>query len=272
MTCQVWSESMGRDIRVVVKPSATPENGKVIQFLDGIGGGEGWSYRALEHVADDDATVVFPDADSRSFWVDWDTAAPDGREMQYETFLTVELPAYLEEEFGVRDGGRDRTGIVGLSMGAYSAVNIAAKHPDMYRSVLALSGFYNNQSLGGRLATDGTRFTHGDTNDGMPWGDERSRREDNPWVNVDRLTMPVHMAVATGIPDPRSDYPLGTTVDGAVIEVGSLAATGSWDLWTRLHGKDNVHITYMPAGIHAYDTWINAAFLDQKLYRHFARF
>lgn len=272
VTCNVWSESMQRAVPVVVKPAVTPGNDKVIQFLDGVDGGDGWSSRAMDYVAEDDATIVFPSADSRSFWVDWDSTAPNGKELKYETFLTRELPAYLETEFDVPDGGRERTGVVGLSMGAYSAVNLASKHPGMYRSVLALSGFYNNQMLAGRLAVDGTAITHGEGNAGVPWGSERSRMRDNPWINVENLTMPVHMAVATGIPDVRSDYDLGTTVAGAGIEVGSLGATAAWDVWTRLHGKDNVTITYTPVGIHAYDTWINAAFKDQKLYWRFAEF
>ncbi|WP_145940827.1 alpha/beta hydrolase [Corynebacterium glyciniphilum] len=272
VTCEVWSDSMQRYIPVVVKPASTPGNDRVIQFLDGVHGGDGWSSRAMDYVADDDATIVFPSADSRSFWVDWDSTAPNGKELKYETFLTRELPAYLETEFDVPNGGRERTGVVGLSMGAYSAVNLASKHPGMYRSVLALSGFYNNQMLAGRLAVDGTAITHGEDNAGVPWDSERSRMQDNPWINVDNLTMPVHMAVATGLPDPRSSYPLRTTVDGAVIEIGSLGATAAWDLWTRLNGKDNVTITYTPVGIHAYDTWINAAFKDQKLYWRFADF
>ncbi|WP_420099912.1 alpha/beta hydrolase [Corynebacterium sp.] len=272
VTCDVRSESIGRDISVVVKPSPTPANGKVVQFLDGVHGGDGWSSRAMEYVADDEESIVFPSADPRSFWVDWDSTAPNGLEMKYETFMTEELPDYLESEFGVADGGRNRTGVVGLSMGAYSAMNLASKHPAMYRSVLALSGFYNSQMLAGRLAVDATAITHGEDTAGVPWDTEQSRMRDNPWLDVANLTMPVHMAVATGIPDPRSDYPLRTTVDGAVIEVGSLGATAAWDLWTRLHGKDNVSITYTPVGVHAYDTWMNAAFRDQKLYREFTRF
>lgn len=49
--------------------------------------------------------------------------------MKYETFMTEELPAFLESAFGVPGGGRDRTGIVGVGMGAYSAMNLASKHP-----------------------------------------------------------------------------------------------------------------------------------------------
>lgn len=272
VSCKVYSPSMDRHIPVVVKPAKTAGNNKVIQFLDGIDGGDGWSARSINYVDDDDATIVFPAADPRSFWVDWDNPAPGGKEMKYETFMTQELPAYLEKEFGVENGGRDRTGIVGLSMGAYSAVNLASRNPGMYRSVLALSGFYNSESLSGRISIDGTALTHGEVNDGQPWQSEASRRANNPWANVDKLDMPVHMAVSTGIPDPRSNYPLGTTVSGALIETGSLGATVAWDLWSMLHGKNNVHVTYVPVGIHAYDTWINAAFRDQKLYWKFNRF
>lgn len=272
VSCDVWSESMQRDIPVVVKPALTEGNDKVIQFLDGVHGGDGWSGRAMDYVADDDATIVFPAADSRSFWVDWDSPTPEGAELKYETFMTDELPSYLEQEFAVPNGGRERTGVVGLSMGAYSAMNLAAKNPSMYSSVLALSGFYNNQTLAGRASVDLTALTHGEDNSGIPWDSERSRMQDNPWLNIENLTMPVHVAVATGLPDARSSYPPRTTFDGAILEFGSLGATAAWDLWARAHGKDNVTVTYAPVGIHAYDTWMNAAFRDQRLYWQFNQF
>lgn len=267
---------MDRDIQTVVKPSITEGNDKVIQFLDGIHGGDGWSSRALEYVEHDDATIVFPAADERSFWVDWDSPAPpNGELMLYETFLTQELPEYLEANFGVPGGGKHRTGVVGMSMGSYSAMNIASKHPEMYRSVLALSGFYNNQSLSGRAAIEMSADSHSaQGNNGIPWDSESSRSEDNPWLNVDKLDMPVYVATSTGIPDPTDFelYDSQTLFDGGTLEAGTLAIAVSWDVWTRLHNKPNVHVTYVPTGIHGWNTWIRAAFTEQKLYWQFNQF
>lgn len=151
-------------------------------------------------------------------------------------------------------------------------MNLASKHPEMYRSVLALSSFYHNQLIAGRTAVELSALIHGEENNGIPWDSEYSRMQDNPWLNLGGLTMPVYVSVATGVPDPRSDYDLGPTVSGSVLEVGSLGAAASWDAWTRMNGMDNVTVTYAPVGIHAYDTWINAAFKDQKLYWQFNRF
>lgn len=271
LTCDVPSVSMGRDISVVVKPGDDPD--RVIQFLDGIEGGDSWSDIALPHLAEETATVVFPSAEERSFWVDWDAASPPNNlQMSYETFLTQELPAYLTENFSVKPN--PRTGVLGISMGAYSAVNLASKHPETYTSVLAMSGFYNNQDPAGRAVTDLTTFTHSENNTGIPWADESSRAADNPWNTIDNLAADTIITTATGIPDQvdTAEYDLPTLIGGGILEAGTLGVTASYDLWTRLHTKNNVSVRYIPTGIHSWTTWMRAAFTEQKLYWEFADF
>lgn len=276
-TCAVRSEAMDRDIPVVVRPS--PENGapenenKVIQFFSGIDGREGWinqrdanDVRVMDHLREEDATLVFLTSEARSFYVDWDSPAPpDDVVMKYETFVTEELPAFLEHELEIPDGGHGRTGLVGLSMTAYSVLNLASKHPDRYASVLAMSGFYNNQSLVGRAATDLSAETHGENNSGVPWDNEFSRAQDNPILNVQNLNMPVYVSTSTGIPHDtdREDYSEQTLLEGAGLEAGTLIATLSLDAWARLLNKPNVQVTYVPTGIHAWNTWLRAAFTDR---------
>ncbi|WP_027018902.1 alpha/beta hydrolase [Corynebacterium sputi] len=280
--CEVWSDAMDKPIPTVIRPSLTDNNSRVVQFFSGIDGGDGWSTRSdqdgksvLEHLEDEDATLIFPTSDARSFFVDWDSPAPpNDTKMKYETFITEELPTYLEANFDVPAGGKGNTGLVGISMTGYSVVNLAAKHPDLYKSVLAMSGFYNTQGPIGRAATDLSVNTHGETNSGVPWDSEASRAEDNPWRNIDNLTMPVHMATATGIPHETDlqDYETQTLVEGGFLEAGTLVETAAWDVLSRLNGKSNVHITYIPTGIHAWNTWIRAAFTEQKLYWQFNQF
>lgn len=269
LTCDVPSASMGRDISVVVKPGDDPD--KVVQFLDGIEGGDSWSDVALPHLSEETATVVFPSAEERSFWVDWDVASPPNNlQMSYETFLTQELPAYLTENFRVSPN--PRTGVLGISMGAYSAVNLASKRPGTYTSVLAMSGFYNNQDLAGRAITDLTTLSHGENNTGIPWTDEASRADDNPWHTIDNLTADTIITTATGVPHPEdwNDHDLPTVIGGGVLEAGTLGVTGAYDLWSRLHHKENVETIYIPTGTHSWGNWTRAAFTEQKLYWRFS--
>ena len=62
------------------------------------------------------------------------------------------------------------------------------------------------------------------------------------------------------------------SVEGGFLEAGTLVETAAWDVLSRLNGKSNVHITYIPTGIHAWNTWIRAAFTEQKLYWQFNQF
>lgn len=272
LNCMIPSEAMGRSIPAVVRPGSD----KVIQFFGGISGTDGWSGRTddngrsvLDHVEDDDSTIVFLTSEERSFFVDWDSpAAPNNTVMKYETYVTEEVPAYLEENFGIANGGRGNTGLVGLSMSGYGVINLASKNPELYKSVLAISGFYNNQGIIGRAAIDGSGLTHAGDITGSPWDDEISRAEDNPWFNIDGLTMPVHMTASTGIPHEtdREDYDTTTLVQGAALEAGVLGGTLAWDMYSSLRGKDNVNITYIPEGIHNWNLYMRVAFTEYGMF------
>jgi esterase/lipase superfamily enzyme len=61
---------------------------------------------------------------------------------RYTQFLIKELIPKIQEECGVH-----RIGLAGCSFGAYHAVNLAMKYPDLFSFVIGLSGAYDIRSF-----------------------------------------------------------------------------------------------------------------------------
>jgi enterochelin esterase-like enzyme len=59
---------------------------------------------------------------------------------QTETFLTVDVPAYVRAHYRVRTD-RAGWGLTGYSAGAFCAINLALRHPDRYAAAASLSGY-----------------------------------------------------------------------------------------------------------------------------------
>lgn len=57
----------------------------------------------------------------------------------YFTYMTVELPNFIQTVFRASDKREDRF-IAGLSMGGYGALQIALKHPERYAAAASFSG------------------------------------------------------------------------------------------------------------------------------------
>lgn len=265
LECQVPSPSMGRDFSVIVRPSLSPHNDKVALFLDGGDSGEvnGWVEKAgaVNKLTDVDMTLVFPVTDPWTWSQDWDGGA-ESFDAQFETFLSSELPDYLESSFDVPGGGRGTTGVVGLSAGAYGTLNLATKHPEQYSSVYALSGIYDPQSAGGRFAIDATsRYLSG--RDRAPWTSEASRAANNPMRNLDKLTMPMIVNVSTGIVHPEElagKDPVAAFFVGGPVETGTFVMTAQLQAEANRQGMDNIDFRYDILGGHSWPTWRRAAF------------
>lgn len=274
LKCQVPSAAMGRDFSVLVRPAMTAANPKVALFLDGGDTKEevsGWVARAdaLDHLAEVDMTLVFPVVDSWTWYQDWDGET----DVQFETFLTDEVPTYLEKAFEVPSGGRGTTGIVGLSAGAYGAMNIASKNPSLYSSVYALSGIYNTQSAIGRFGIDLTSIAFSDR-ERTPWLTEESRAQNSPKLNVENLTMPVLLNVSTGIShreELQGDNPAAAFIVGGSVETGTFIMTAEMQVETTLRGMDNFEYRYDILGGHSWPTWRRAAFDNGSIWTFLER-
>ncbi|NMK63929.1 esterase family protein, partial [Staphylococcus capitis] len=129
---QVPSASMGREIKVQFQPGGA----KAVYLLDGLRARDDFSGWDIETTAFEDyyqsgISVVMPVGGQSSWYTDWYQPAK-GKDgvftYKWETFLTQELPAFLANQ------GLSKTGnaVVGLSMGAASALNLANYHPQQF--------------------------------------------------------------------------------------------------------------------------------------------
>ncbi|MBD0862086.1 esterase family protein [Gordonia sp. zg691] len=191
--CKVWSESQGRDVIVQIRASSGSDSG--IYLLDGMRASEtrsAWTtdvQAAKVYDAKADTTLVMPVGGASSFYTDWDGGAGDkNATIKQETFLTSELPGYLEREFGVSP---NNNAIVGLSMSGGPAVTLAERHPEQFKVVQAMSGYYQTDNPIGALGVFATQtmvsnYTNGIVN---MWGAPGGTRwtDNDPSKNVSKL-------------------------------------------------------------------------------------
>jgi len=142
----VPSAGMGRDIKIQFQSGG--ENSPALYLLDGLRAQDdfnGWDIntQAFEWFLDSGISVVMPVGGQSSFYADWYAPARNkGPTVTYkwETFLTQELPAYLQANHAVKPTG---SAAVGLSMAGSSALNLATWHPDQFIYAGSMSGFLN---------------------------------------------------------------------------------------------------------------------------------
>lgn len=108
---------------------------KVLYLLHGLSDdATAWQrYSVIEVLARRYGLVVVMPSVGRSFYID----QPNGQ--KYFTYLTEELPTYLEKVFGLKPS-REDTCIAGISMGGYGAIKAGLLRPDLYRAAASLSG------------------------------------------------------------------------------------------------------------------------------------
>lgn len=141
---QVPSPSMGRDIKVQFQPGGTHG----VYLLDGLRAQDdysGWDINtpAFEEYYQSGLSVIMPVGGQSSFYSDWyQPSQGNGQNYTYkwETFLTRELPSWLQTNKSVSPFGN---AVVGLSMAGGSSLILAAYYPQQFPYAAALSGFLN---------------------------------------------------------------------------------------------------------------------------------
>jgi len=129
---------------------------KLLYLLHGLSenGGAWQRYTSIETIANEYGLVVAMPSVGRSFYTD----QPNGQ--RYFTYLTEELPAYLQDVFGLAPAPED-TLIAGASMGGYGALKAALNYPERFTAAASLSGVVSLEVL--RAIPDDPRqaeFTH----------------------------------------------------------------------------------------------------------------
>ncbi len=94
--------------------------------------------------------VVSPDGNS-GFWSDWFNAGAGGPPM-YETYVIDQLVDLIDDRYRTF-GDRSHRAIMGISMGGYGAMMMAARHPDLFAYAATISGAVdsNNPLIGGTM-------------------------------------------------------------------------------------------------------------------------
>ena len=272
--CPVHSASMDRNIPIVVRPAYTANNPKVIDFLSGMylvdNGASGYlaDGHVIHNTQDLDTNIVLIEGDNATFDADWSKPTTNGKAIKYTTFITEEVPQYLQDNFGIPDGGKGHTGLVGLSMGAYGALSLAAQRPKFPQAILAMSGFYDNMAPFQRWVPEIPPKVDKAIQQ-KPYQSDAERTAANPSSNIDKLTMPITITSSAGVVDLGgwSDMTwkkfVGNQLQWKPMEQGSNIATREFQLRTSMAGRTNIRYDYDLIGYHAWDTW-NRAMWDKK--------
>ncbi len=182
----IASKAMQREITVEVVPSRGTGEAPVLYMLDGVGApisSTGWAHQAYiaDRMEDENVHVVNPAGAYASYYTDWEEIDPVLGNNKWETFLTEELPAIVDERLNTND----KAAVGGISMGAQAAMHLAATHPDVYDAVMSFSGFYSTMDALGYQTVRLSVETRGGDVENM-WGPHRSAR----WAENDTISHP----------------------------------------------------------------------------------
>ncbi|WP_225723486.1 MULTISPECIES: alpha/beta hydrolase family protein [Corynebacterium] len=262
--CWVHSPAMDQMIQVQIKPASRGGDAG-LYLLDGLRARDDWNAwtylgNAPKHFVDDNITLVMPVGGASQFYTDWSgpwmgnngPARP-----RWETFLTRELPGYLQQNFGVSPSNN---AIAGISMGATAALNLAAHHRNQFKQASSLSG-YLNPTWPGMYSAIGVAMVDASGPGAQVWNmwgspvDPR-RFQNDPLLQAGAFRgMPLYLSAASGLTTNENvlEDPYGVSV-GVGLEWMSRTSTAKFELAARVAGAD-VQVSYPAFGIHAWPYW-----------------
>lgn len=142
ISMEFHSDSLNLDTRMMLFiPQKSTEKPKVLYLLHGLCGNcYSWiKFTGIERMCGNYA-VVMPEV-GRSFYTDTAT------EQKYWTFIADELPAIVSSVFNV-SAEREKTFVMGYSMGGYGAVKLALNRPERFKAAVSLSGAVDIAAMG----------------------------------------------------------------------------------------------------------------------------
>ncbi|WP_295644842.1 alpha/beta hydrolase family protein [uncultured Corynebacterium sp.] len=263
--CWVYSPAMKQKIKVQIKPASRGGNAG-LYMLDGLRARQdwnGWTYqgRGVDAFVNDNVTLVMPVGGQAQFYADW--IAPYGgtggpKKPKWETFLTRELPGYLQRNFGVSPRNN---AVVGLSMGGTAAMNLAAWHRNQFKHVSSLSGYLNPTWPGMYLGLQYAMVQAGGPGARIwdMWGSpvDPIRFRNDPTVQAGRYRgMPMYLSAAGGMTTAKENFlndPSGVA-SGVALEWLSRTSTAKFEVAARVAGARPV-VSYPATGVHNWPYW-----------------
>ncbi|GAB0103423.1 hypothetical protein JMUB6875_23960 [Nocardia sp. JMUB6875] len=220
-----------------------------------------WTFEtnALQQFADDNITLVMPVGGQSSFYTDWRApSSTNGQKFTYrwETFLTDELPSFLEG-FGV---SRTNNAVAGLSMGGSAALALAAFHRDQFKHASSFSGYLNISAPGMREAIRIAMLDAGRFNvDSMAWPWSPAWLRMDPFVFAPQLrNLPLYISASWGVPGPHDnpEGPVGlfNTVNAVALEALSMVNTIAFMARMNQLGI-GAHYSLPTRGTHSWGYW-----------------
>jgi S-formylglutathione hydrolase FrmB len=262
----VNSPAMGTPIQVQillardwnVNPSASFPSVWMLDGLRATDNENAWTYEtdAESFYADKNVNVILPVGGQSSFYSDW--LEPDnGKNYQWETFLTKELPSILEKDWRTTQ----TRGVVGLSMGGTSAMFLTARNPGFFKFAASLSGILTTTSLGMPQAIQFAMTDAGGYNSAAMWGPPSNAQwaAHDPYALAEKLKgVSLYVSSGSGTTGPY-DQPSGipgvsTNYAGMGLEI--LARLTSQTFATKLNQLGiPAQVNYRPSGTHSWPYW-----------------
>lgn len=262
----VNSPAMGTPIQVQillardwnVNPSASFPSVWMLDGLRATDNENAWTYEtdAESFYADKNVNVILPVGGQSSFYSDW--LQPDnGKNYQWETFLTKELPPILEKDWRTTQ----TRGVVGLSMGGTSAMFLTARNPGFFKFAASLSGILTTTSLGMPQAIQFAMTDAGGYNSAAMWGPPSNPQwaAHDPYALAEKLKgVSLYVSSGSGTTGPY-DQPSGipgvsTNYAGMGLEI--LARLTSQTFATKLNQLGiPAQVNYRPSGTHSWRYW-----------------
>ncbi|MGL4305896.1 MAG: alpha/beta hydrolase-fold protein [Mycobacteriaceae bacterium] len=262
----VFSPAMGADQKVQILLARdwnkTPDaKFPYLYTLDGLRAQDdqsGWTINTniVDFYADKNINVLLPIGGQSSFYSNW-LQPNNGKNYQWETFLTKELPPILENDW--RANGVN--GIQGLSMGGTSAMFYAQRNPGMFKFVGSYSGVLQTTSLGMPQAIQIAMLDAGGYDSYSMWGAPSNPQwaAHDPYANAEKLKgLSIYISSGSGLAG-QYDQPTGipgvtTNYAGMALEI--LSRLTSQNFASKLVQLGiSAQAVYRPSGTHSWPYW-----------------
>jgi len=170
------------------------------------------------------AIVVSPHGDS-GYWSDWYNGGAFGPPM-YETYVAEQLIPLIDARFRTRPRRAQRA-VIGVSMGGYGALMMAARHPDLFAAAASVSGAVDsNLAVNGLVLSLSSTFQGGqvDAIYGPRLTEEVRWRGHNP-VDLAENLRGLHLQVRT------ANGTLDTALGEHLLSADSVSCAVEWGVY-----------------------------------------